>query len=333
MIVVFGGVQADAPGAPVSRFPESQVADVSGRVRSLLSALRPRLLMGAAASGGDLVILEQALDLGLKAHIVLPFQPDRFRQTSVTSRGPAWVDRYEAVLAQVSRGRAVLEVLEEPEDDAVYIRANGRLLARAEDLRLDGEEIVTLLLRPAGADGRSVTDDLGARAESAGLLVLDLDCLRGFADRRSAFVAIPGGKRRDPRTGLEVDRDAVFDRVYVPVLEDLDYRWQRSERDTGTGVIRTGMVTAIADSDLVIADLTALSQDLLHELRLRHAKPGQVTVLTAPDPGGAGDAFDTDFIRRVLYYGSAEGLSDGHAVQAIEALRRVLTDAAAGDPA
>ena len=86
--------------------------------------------MGAAASGSDLVILEQALSLGLKPHIVLPFAPDRFRQTSVESRGPAWVGRYEAVLAQVHEGRAVLEVLGEPEDDGVYTRTNGHLLAR-----------------------------------------------------------------------------------------------------------------------------------------------------------------------------------------------------------
>jgi len=331
VIVVFGGVQIDAPGAPVSRFPESQVTDVSGRVRSLLSGLRPRLLVGAAASGSDLVILEQALNQGLKAHIVLPFAPDRFRQTSVESRGPAWVSRYEAVLAQVRRGRAVLEVLGEPEDDGVYTRTNGHLLSRADELRADGEEIITLLLRPAGADGRSVTDDLGARAEFAGLLVLDLDCRRRLADRRSAFVAMPYGKKMDPRTGLEIDCDAVFDRVYVPVLEDLDYRWQRSDRETDTGVIHVGMVEALANSDLVIADLTALNPNVLYELGLRHALADKVTVLTAPDLGDGGGtrgAFDIDFIRRVPYHRSAEGLTDRQAVQAIGALRTMLAGVA-----
>jgi hypothetical protein len=331
VIVLFGGVQADAPGAPVSRFPESQIMDVSGRVRSLLSALRPRLLVGAAASGSDLVILEQALALGLKPHIVLPFSVPRFRQTSVESRGPAWVRRYDIVLAQVGQGRAVLEVLGEPEDDDVYTRTNGRLLARAEELRLDGEEIITILLRPAGPDGRSVTDDLGARAESAGLLVLDLDCRRRLADRRSAFVAMPYGKKLDPQTGLEIDCDAVFDRVYVPVLEDLDYRWQRSDRETDTGVIHVGMVEAIANSDLVIADLTALNPNVLYELGLRHALADKVTVLTAPDLGDGGgtrSAFDIDFIRRVPYHRSAEGLTDRQAVQAIGALRTMLAGAA-----
>ena len=55
-----------------------------------------------------------------------------------------------------------------------------------------------------------------------------LDCLRKSADRQSAFLVMPYGKKTDPRTGLEIDCDVVFDRVYVPVLEDLDYRDRKS---------------------------------------------------------------------------------------------------------
>src|SRR5215470_2933788 len=73
VIVVFGGVQVDRPGTDRPRFPESQVEDVSARVRVLLSVLRPRLLVGAAASGADLVVLTEALSLGLTPHVVLPF--------------------------------------------------------------------------------------------------------------------------------------------------------------------------------------------------------------------------------------------------------------------
>ena len=191
MIVVFGGVQADPPGTAPYRFPASQVEDVSERVRTLLFSMQPRLLVGAAASGSDLVFLDQALGLGLKPVIVLPFAADRFRQTSVESRGADWVRRYERVLAEVSTGRAELEILDESEDDGVYLRTNGHLLARASQLRLDGEEIVVVVLRPAGRDGSSVTDDLAARGETAGCLVLDLDCLRPAAERPTAFVVMP----------------------------------------------------------------------------------------------------------------------------------------------
>jgi hypothetical protein len=331
VIVVFGGVQVDRPTANRPRFPETQVEDVSARVRALLSALRPRLLVGAAASGADLVFLTEALALGLTPHVVLPFSVEKFQETSVESRGPDWVQRYQRVVDRLQYEHGVLEILGESEDADVYVRTNGRMLERAGQLRNDGEEIIVAVLRPTGSDGRSVTDDLTARAELAGLLVLDLDCLRRAADRPSAFVAMPYGKKTDPQTGIEIDCDLVFNKVYVPVLEDLDYRWQRSDRETDTGIVHIGMIEAIANSDVVIADLVTLNANVLYEVGLRHALADKTTVLTAPDfgaPSQARGVFDIDFIRRIPYSRTVEGLSDRQAVESIKALRSALTGAA-----
>jgi hypothetical protein len=278
-----------------------------------------------------LVILTEALTLGLTPRVVLPFPVEKFQETSVASRGPAWVQRYQRVIGQVQAEQGVLEILGEAEDEDVYLRTNGRLLARAGQLKDDGEEIVVMLLRPAGSDGRSVTDDLAARADLAGLLVLDLDCLRRAADRLSAFVVMPYGKKTDPQTGIEIDCDLVFNKVYVPVLEDLDYRWQRSDRETDTGIIHIGMVEAIANSDVVVADLATLNANVLYELGLRHALADKTTVLTSPDfgaPSQARGVFDIDFIRRISYSRTAEGLSDRQAVESIRALRSALAEPA-----
>lgn len=331
MIVVFGGVQVDRPGTDLPRFPESQVEDVSARVRGLLSAVRPRLLVGAAASGADLVFLTEALTLGLVPHVVLPFPVEKFQETSVESRGLDWVRRYQRVMGQVQAGGGVVEILGQVEDEDVYLRTNGRLLDRAAQLRNNDEEIIVVLLRPAPSDGRSVTNDLAARAEMAGLLILDLDCLRCAADRSSAFVAMPYGKKTDQQTGIEIDCDLVFNKVYVPVLEDLDYRWRRSDRESDTGIVHIGMIEAIAKSDLVIADLATLNANVLYELGLRHALADKTTVLTVPDfgtPSGTRGIFDVDFIRRIPYSRTVEGLSDRQAVGSIQALRRVVTGAA-----
>jgi tetratricopeptide repeat protein len=331
VIVVFGGAQVDRPGTDRPRFPEARVEETSARVRALLSALRPRLLVGAAASGADLVVLTEALALELTPHIVLPFVVEKFQETSVESRGLDWVQRYRRVIDQVRAGHGVVEILNEVEDDDVYLRTNGRLLDRARELRNDDEEIVVVLLRPAGGDGRSVTDDLADRADLAGLLVLDLDCLSRPADRPSAFVAMPYGKKTDPQTGMEIDCDLVFSKVYIPVLEDLDYRWQRSDRETDTGIVHIGMIEAIANSDVVIADLATLNANVLYEVGLRHALADKTTVLTSPDFGTlsrVGGLFDIDFIRRIPYSRTVEGLSERQAVESIKALRDALRGAA-----
>jgi hypothetical protein len=327
VIVVFGGAQVDRPGTDRPRFPEARVGDSSARVRALLSALRPRLLVGAAASGADLIILTEALALGLTPHIVLPFVVEKFQQTSVESRGLDWVQRYRRVIDQVRAGRGVIEILNEAEDDDVYLRTNGRLLDRARELRNDEEEIVVVLLRPAGGDGRSVTDDLAERAELAGLLMLDLDCLLRSADRQSAFVAMPYGKKTDPQTGMEIDRDLVFSKVYVPVLEDLDYRWRRSGQQTDTGIVHTGMAGAIASSDVVIADLATLNADALYEAGLRHALTAKTIVLTSPDFGTlsrVGGLSDIGFIRRIPHSQTVVGLSERQAVESVRVLREAL---------
>ena len=125
----------------------------------------------------------------------------------------------------------------------------------------------------------------------------------------------------------------VFHRVYVPVLSDLDYDISRSDRETDSGIVHIGMIEAIANSDLVIADLATMNPNVLYELGLRHALADKVTVLTAPDLGdktGTAAAFDIDFIRRIPYNRTVDGISDPQAVQAIKALRDVVRDV---DPA
>jgi hypothetical protein len=87
----YAGNRVDAAdrGGP-SRFPESQVPFVRERLARLVEALRPRVVVSAAAAGADLLLLEEALAVkGLAVHVVLPFAAPRFRETSVADRGDA----------------------------------------------------------------------------------------------------------------------------------------------------------------------------------------------------------------------------------------------------
>jgi hypothetical protein len=89
MILVHAGNRVDGPertGPP--RFPESQVAFVQKRLARLLDALRPRIVVSAAAAGADLLLLELALATeGGAVLIVLPFAATAFRVASVADGG------------------------------------------------------------------------------------------------------------------------------------------------------------------------------------------------------------------------------------------------------
>jgi hypothetical protein len=175
VIVVFGGVQIDGSDMIRPRFTESAVAEVSRRTLATLDKLRPRLVLGAAASGADLTVLRAAWLIGLTRLVVLPFSAERFRETSVACRGEKWIRTYDRMLASLRDGE--LEILDEAEDDSVYERTNTRLLERARELGGADEEIKLLVLRPAAetrGDPASVTDDLVDQAADRGLEVVEV---------------------------------------------------------------------------------------------------------------------------------------------------------------
>jgi hypothetical protein len=170
VIVIYGGAQVDAADRAEPRFPEAQVETVANRIRAQLHAWQPRLVIGSAASGADLLVLEAARAEGIAARVVLPFRHPRFLETSVASRGDAWIERWDTLVP-----RADVEVLDEVEDDEVYYRTNATVLERAAALAEPGEEIVALVVRPPQRGLPSVSDDLAARASAAGYTVVDVD--------------------------------------------------------------------------------------------------------------------------------------------------------------
>jgi hypothetical protein len=88
-VVALAGRRIDAVDTHPSRFPLEAIP--TRRLAKLLARECAAVaLVCSAASGADLLALEEAERLGLRRHIVLPFPPDRFRQTSVIDRPGDW---------------------------------------------------------------------------------------------------------------------------------------------------------------------------------------------------------------------------------------------------
>jgi hypothetical protein len=324
MIVVFGGVQVDRDGGQ-TRFPETTVAQMAERLRTLLAHLRPRVVVGAAASGTDLLVIEAALAENVQVHVVLPFARDAFRSTSVEDRGSEWTSRYDRLLDSCSDN--LVEGAEDPTDEAVFVQHNSRLLDHAQSLATDDERIWTIVVRPAGSSG-SVTDDLASRATDRGLLVLDLDPVP--AVRPTVFVAMPYGTKFDPVTRRHLNCDDVFDRVYVPALEDFDTLWKRADLETDSGIIHVGMIQDLSASDLVICDLSAGNANVAYEMGLRHAFADRATLLVfptlTPSTKHQNPPFDVMPIRHVRFPRGAR-LTEAQAEEGIKNLRAYLETA------
>jgi hypothetical protein len=136
-IVALAGRRADADGAP-ARFPLDQAPRVKGRLTRLLRVLQPDALVCSAACGTDLLALEAAMALKIPVTIVLPFAPERFRETSVVDRPGDWGRRFDAVMKRAANGATAfrIHVIEPPsnEGDDVYVVATDAILEDAQKL-------------------------------------------------------------------------------------------------------------------------------------------------------------------------------------------------------
>jgi hypothetical protein len=136
-----------------------------------------------------------------------------------------------------------------------------------------------------------------------------------------AFMVMPFAVKATRLTGdkipAEVDFDALWERVYKPVLEGLGYAAVRADRDVGALMIRD-MIQRLAVADLVVADVSMPNANVYYELGVRHAARSTGCVLVAAD--WAKPLFDVAQIRQ-LRFPLAEGrVNKRTATKAREAL-------------
>lgn len=323
MILVHAGNRvdsADDPGPP--RFPERQAAFVQQRLTRFVDAVRPRIVVSAAAAGADLLLLESALATpGVAVHVVLPFAATQFRETSVADRGASWTERYDRVLVAVHE-RAECELIEfsDVPDDRGYRAGNRHLIDHAVRIA-DGDGLLALAVRvPPGQAAPSMTDDFVEAARLREVTVIDMNPAIPEREMRKAFVAMPFGEKTYKRR--KVDCDATFAKVIVPVLEDADLAWEREDRRVDTGIIHIGMIEQLGNADIVVVDTITANPNVFYELGLRHAFADKTTVLLGPR--GTVPPFDTRPIRQFTYTLTGTAITDQEALQAITGLQQVF---------
>jgi hypothetical protein len=133
-VAALAGRRIDAADAASARFPLANTEVVRARLQALLRAEQSRALICSAACGADLIALDVAGALGLRRRIVLPFAPERFRETSVTDRPGDWGLPFDRIIEEVgAEGDLVVLGLDQG-DDGAYAAANEAILNEAQAL-------------------------------------------------------------------------------------------------------------------------------------------------------------------------------------------------------
>lgn len=112
--------------------------------------------------------------------------------------------------------------------------------------------------------------------------------------KRCFFIAPIGSPNSEVRSRTE----SLWESIVKPACEELGYTVLRADLVVGTGSITQDILTALIESELVIADISNSNPNVMYELGVRHTLAKPVVVLTA-DPSSI--PFDIASYRTIVY--------------------------------
>jgi hypothetical protein len=176
MIIALAGRRIDADDAETSYFPPRNVDRVRHDLRQLFVTLRPQAVVCSAASGADLLALDEAGALGIRRHVVLGSDPVRFAESSVLDRPGDWRSIYERVIAGVDANQDLVIVGSRDGGQESYLLSNQVILNEAVSLSKssDGKVTVVLVWNGESRGPDDVTDAFRAEAEKRGFPVFEI---------------------------------------------------------------------------------------------------------------------------------------------------------------
>jgi len=175
MVFAIAGRRIDAPVAARPRFPLRNIDLVRQRVRGLFESRKPAAIVTSAACGADLIVLEQAQLLGIECRVILPFDPARFRVTSVADRPGNWGLLYDRLIPNAK----LLTLSSELDETAAYRAVTYRILSEAQALAQDlNQDAMAVMIWDGQSRGNDdLTAAFGDEARQRGMEVLSLSTL------------------------------------------------------------------------------------------------------------------------------------------------------------
>jgi hypothetical protein len=130
-VAVLAGRRIDAEGTKVSQFSPTMIRIVKRALSDLLIKEGVSLLICSAACGADLLALDAALGAGIRCRVILPFEPSRFRQTSVIDRPGDWGAIFDRIISLVDSRGDLIVLRDEQGVKCAYQRANEAIIREA----------------------------------------------------------------------------------------------------------------------------------------------------------------------------------------------------------
>jgi hypothetical protein len=128
VVAALAGRRIDARGELQKQFPLENVPSVRESLKHFFDYDKIKVLICSAACGADLVALDVALELGIQYKVILPFEPRKFRKTSVTDRPGNWGALYDRIIESASSAGTLSILDNAANDDAAYEAVTHRIV-------------------------------------------------------------------------------------------------------------------------------------------------------------------------------------------------------------
>ena len=117
--------------------------------------------------------------------------------------------------------------------------------------------------------------------------------------KKLCFIDMPFGKKTDPRTGVEIDCDQIYEDAIRPAVEEAGLTCIRGDEERTGGIIHRAMFARLLLCDFVIADMTTANPNVFYELGVRHAARPYTTIPIFATIGAP--PFDVACVRAIPY--------------------------------
>ncbi|MEX5271551.1 TRAFs-binding domain-containing protein [Kocuria sabuli] len=115
----------------------------------------------------------------------------------------------------------------------------------------------------------------------------------------TAFIVMPYGNKRDHTTGLAIDFDNIWNTAFLPAAKSAGIEPVRADEERLGGFVHLAMFERLVLAEIVLADLTLASPNVMYELGIRHATRPRATISTYATVSQL--PFDVSPIRAIPY--------------------------------
>jgi hypothetical protein len=124
--------------------------------------------------------------------------------------------------------------------------------------------------------------------------------------RKTCYVCLPFGTKSSLRRPVDVpvDFNALYYETIKPAVASAGYDVYRGDEPELGGIIQRTMIRLVADSDVMIADMTCWSPNVLYQIGLRHALRRRTTIMIGAEWEQI--PYDLSHFARVPYQLAAE---------------------------